>query len=132
MGPRLDHDQPGLGVHPALEAARLEGADHRDFRAGGQDVLVGLGEPADDGHHLLRRLAQAEDGLRDAMAERAMQVHAREAKVLDGQIAQPCHGLLGREGSRRDRFQQLSYFFAIHFKASLALPLLNPCRSRVT
>ena len=61
-----------------------------------------------------------------------MEIHAREAEVIDGQVAQPGHRLLRRESARGDGLEKLPYFFTIHLSASFALPLLKPCRSSVT
>ncbi len=61
-----------------------------------------------------------------------MQIHAGEAQVLDRQRAEPGQRLVGRQRAGRDGLQQRSYFFPIHFSASLALPLRKPCRSSVT
>ncbi len=55
-----------------------------------------------------------------------MKIHAGEAQVLDGEIAQPRKPLRGAQLAPRDRFQQLPYFFPIHWRTSLALPLRNP------
>jgi hypothetical protein len=93
---------------------------------------VRLGEATRDGDHLLRAFARAEDGLGHAMTERAMQIHAREAQILDGKIAEPAERRLGRHRPARHRFQQRSYFFPVHFSISLALPLRKPWRSTVT
>ena len=129
---RLDDDEPRLRVDRALEAGGQQGLDHGRIGAGRQDVVVTLRKPAHDGHDLRRGLALAEDGLRDAMAERAVKIHPREAEILDGQVAKPRQRLVGLERSRRDRLEELPYFFLIHASASLALPLRNPCRSSVT
>ena len=61
-----------------------------------------------------------------------VEVHAREAEVLHRQVAEPGQRALGRERAARDLVEQRSYFFAIHRRVSLALPLRKPWRSRVT
>ena len=119
-------------MHPARQPAREQRGHHRGLGPRGEHVVVRLREPSHDRHHLLRRLALAEDGLGHAVAERAVQIHAGEAQVLDGQRAEPGQRLIGRHRAGRDRLQQRPYFFPIHFSTSLALPLRKPCRSSVT
>ena len=71
-------------------------------------------------------------GLRRTVAQRAVDVHPREAQILHRQVPQPGERALGGERAPRDLLEQRSYFFAIHRSASLALPLRKPWRSRVT
>ncbi len=129
---RLDHDHSRGLVHLARQPAREQRGHHRRLGAGGEHVVVRLRQPPHDGDHLLRRLALTEDGLGHALAQRAVQIHAGEAQVLDGQRAEPGQRLLGSERAGRDGLQQRPYFFPIHFNTSLALPLRKPCRSSVT
>jgi hypothetical protein len=128
----LHHDQARGLVHATRQPARDQGRGHRRLRAGGQHVVVVLGQALHDGHHLLRGLARAVDGLGHAVAQRAVQVDAGEAQVLVGQRAQPGERLLGGERAGRDLLQEGPYFFPIHRRASLALPLRKPCKSSVT
>ncbi len=128
----LDHGDPRLLVEPVGEAAVRDGLQHVGLGAGGEDIVVGLGQRGEDGDDLGGGLALAEHGLRRAMAEGAMEVHPREAEILHRQVAQPGEGALGRERAPRNLFEERSYFFAIHRRASLALPLRKPWRSTVT
>ncbi len=93
---------------------------------------MAVGKPPDDGDHLLGGLALTEDRFGHAVAKRPMHVHAREAQVLDGKVPEAAERLLGRHGAGGHGLQQRLYFLAIHRRASLALPLLNPWRSSVT
>ena len=60
---RLDHDEARGLVHLTHGSPRERAATHRGLGARGEHVVVRLGQPPDDRHHLLRRLALAEDGL---------------------------------------------------------------------
>ena len=91
-----------------------------------------FGEAPHDGHDLVGSLALTEHGFRHAVAERAVQVHSREAQIFDGQRAQAEKRLLRRHGAVRDSLEEGSYFFPVHFRISLALPLRKPWRSTVT
>ena len=77
-------------------------------------------------------LALAEHRLGHAVPQRPMQVHAGEAEILEGQRAELRQRLVRAHRPSRDRLQQGPYFFPIHLRASLALPLRKPCRSSVT
>ena len=106
----LDDDQRRVRVDPALEPGACERRDHRRIRARRQNVVVVLGEARDDGQHLRRSLALAEHGLRDTVSQRAMEIHPGEAQIVDGQVAQPCHRLLGRQSTGGHGLQELLTF----------------------
>src|SRR6266498_5468000 len=130
--PWLDHDDSRFRVHLDGQAAGFEGGDDGGIGAGGEDILMSLGQLADDSDDLSRSLALAEHCLGDAVTEGAMEIHAREAQVVDRHVAQPCQRQLRRERARGHGLEELLYLFAIHLSASFALPLRNPWRSRVT
>ena len=119
-------------MHAVRQAAGGDGREHIGLGAGGEHIVVRLGQRGEDGDDLGGGLALAEDGLRGAMAEGAVEIHPREAEILHRQVAQPGQRALGRERAARDLVEERSYFFAIHRRASLALPLRKPWRSRVT
>ena len=109
-----------------------DGAQHLGLGAGGEDIVVRLGETAHDGHDLVGRLARTEDRLRHPVPEPPVQIDAGEPEVLHRQVAQPRERPLRRDGAAGDLFQQRPYFFPIHRSASFALPLRKPWRSSVT
>src|SRR5262249_49935923 len=72
------------------------------------------GEALGDGHDLLRCLALAEDHLREPVAQAAVMIQAREAKVLVRQGPQPVYCLVDRAGAATHAVQQIGEAFAIH------------------
>ena len=96
-----DHGDARLRVEPVGQPALRHGLEHALVGARGEDVVVLLGEPAEDGHHLLGRLPLAEHRLRDPVAQRAVEIHAGEAQVLHGQVAQARQRALGRQRPAR-------------------------------
>ena len=112
----------------------------RRIAARGEHVGVVRGQALDDRHHLLRRLARAEDRLRPAAAQRAVQIELGEAEVLVGQRGEPAPAR--RRSSARPRCTSSSkplQRFAIHRHRALAGPAAgwrcrtgSPPRSTVT
>ena len=100
--------------------------------ARGEDIVVGSARRREDGDDLGGVLPWQKTASGRAVAQGAVEVHAREAEVLHGQVAQPGERALGRERAPGDLFEERSYLFAIHRSASLALPLRKPWRSSVT
>ncbi len=132
---RLHHHHPGRLVHPARQPARHQRRDDPGVGAGGQHVVVVLGQAGDDGHHLLRRLARAVHRLRHPVPQRAVQIDPCEAQVVVRHRPQPGERFVRGDGARGHRVQEGLYFFPVHRRvrsASLALPLRKPCRSSVT
>ena len=128
----LDHGHPRVLVEPAREAAIRDGLQDLGLGARGEDIVVRPGQRGEDRHHLRRGLALAEHGFGRAVAERAVKIHPREAQILHRQVPQPRQRAARGERAARDLLEQRSYFFAIHRRASLALPLRKPWRSTVT
>jgi hypothetical protein len=63
---------------------------------------------------VLRSLAFAENHFGVALAQRAMVIDLREAKILERKMFQLLYGLFRRDFSRRDRLQQLVQIALVH------------------
>src|SRR5262245_20935375 len=112
------------------DLAGRNGLERRDIGPRGQHIFVVLRQLPRDGHHLLRRLALAEDGLGGSVAQRTMKVEAGESEIRDGKPAQVPEGFIRSQVATGHVVEERPYFLPIHRRTSLALPLLNPWRSR--
>ena len=122
------HDEQARGgVVDTRHAGGLDGGRGRRVASRGEHVGVVHGQARDDRHHLLGGLARAEDGLRPAGAQRAVQIELGEAEILVGQRGQARAGGVDREMAAPHVLEKLPERLPIHqpgffFKRRLALP----------
>ena len=81
-----------------------------DVGTGDQEALAAGSEAFGDDGDLLGSLAETEDDLGEAGAERAVMVERGEAHVLIGEVAQASESVVYGEGAAFERLQQFSEF----------------------
>ena len=127
---RGDHDQAegieGLGTNDQQPRERVidVGQSRRGHRggdvaarAGGEHVRVSRGQPLDDRHHLLRRLARTEHRLGGSAPQRPVMIDLREAQILVRQAAQPVQRRLDVDSPGAQVFEQPADGVPIHWPA---------------